>query len=410
MEEEHSVYVEKYDRILPQGQFSLNGDNLVICVTTETSELEGQISKFGPEMGYVTFAGLGLSIICLLLHICASFLTAELQNLSGKNLLSLCFALLGAYVTFLTGMFKPEPSGCKVLAISMYFFYLSSFFWMMVIAFDVCKTLKMATTQLRLTSGSQWRKFALYSTLAWGVPMAFVTIVSILDTIDSVPNPYKPGFGQTNLCWFSNKMALLIYFAVPFAGIMGLNIFLFVFSACMVFDTTQSTSKMTTHSSPKTNFHLYLRLAVIMGLTWITGLAAGFVDKEPVWYIFIILNTLQGLFIFVAFTCTRKVIDGLRNSLCNGNTTRLERPAGLNAANNANTWKFSSKDGNSSVVSNNTKRSHLDLSSPTSTTSSNSVPVESIPSRYGPRSKTMYTVSKQQVSGVTQNSFNGRYY
>ena len=50
------------------------------------------------------------------------------------------------------------------------------------------------------------------------------------------------------------------------------------------------------------------RLAVIMGLTWITGLAAGFVDLEPVWYVFVGLNTLQGLFIFVAFTCNKKVL------------------------------------------------------------------------------------------------------
>ena len=111
---------------------------------------------------------------------------------------------------------------------------------------------------------------------------------------------------MTELCWFSNKMALLVYFAVPFAGVMGLNIFLFVFSACMVYDTTRATSKMAT-CGPRTNFHLYLRLAVIMGLTWITGLAAGFVDLEPVWYVFVGLNTLQGLFIFVAFTCNKKV-------------------------------------------------------------------------------------------------------
>ena len=32
-EEKHSVYVEKYDRVLEEGEFSMNGDNLVICVT-----------------------------------------------------------------------------------------------------------------------------------------------------------------------------------------------------------------------------------------------------------------------------------------------------------------------------------------------------------------------------------------
>ena len=272
-----------------------------------------------------------------------------------------------------------------------------------MIAFDVCRTLKIATTQLRLTTGSQWRKFAIYSTLGWGLPLAFTTVVTLMDTMEGIPTDYKPGFGLTALCWFSKKMALLIYFALPFAGIMGVNIFLFVFSACMVFDTTQSTAKMTTSCGPRTNFYLYMRLAIIMGLTWIIGLAAGFVDKEALWYVFIAFNTLQGLFIFVAFTCTRKVFDSLRDCC------RSQDPS------HRSTWRLSKESG-SMVQTVSTKKSQVDMS-PTLVKDSGSVASGStensptlVPSRYGSRSKTMYTVSKQQVSGVTQNSFNGRYY
>ena len=81
--------------------FGVLGDNLVLCVTA--SDANKQIAKFGPQMGYVTFVCLGISIICLSLHIFASFVTSELQNLSGKNLLSLCFALLGGYISFIAG-------------------------------------------------------------------------------------------------------------------------------------------------------------------------------------------------------------------------------------------------------------------------------------------------------------------
>jgi hypothetical protein len=38
---------------------------------------------------------------------------------------------------------------------------------------------------------------------------------------------------------------------------------------------------------------LYLRLALLMGLTWISGVVAGGLDLEPVWYVFLVLNTLQ---------------------------------------------------------------------------------------------------------------------
>ena len=40
---------------------------------------------------------------------------------------------------YFSGMFNKGPLSCKVLAVAMYFFYMSSFFWMMIIAFDVCK-------------------------------------------------------------------------------------------------------------------------------------------------------------------------------------------------------------------------------------------------------------------------------
>ena len=114
-------------------------------------------AKFSPIMGYVTFACLGVSLVCLLLHLVISLIAPELQNLSGKNLSSLSVALVGAYSSFLANMFTRDLNtmSCFLLAVSMYYFYLSAFFWMLNIAFDVARTLKQATTELRLTSGQK---------------------------------------------------------------------------------------------------------------------------------------------------------------------------------------------------------------------------------------------------------------
>ena len=123
---------------------------------------------------------------------------------------------------FFSGMFNKGPLSCKVLAVAMYFFYMSSFFWMMIIAFDVCKTLKMATTQLRLTTGSQWRKFSLYSTVAWGLPVAFVTVVTILDHVEAMPEAFKPG----NFLFLNNKKHYFDLGLIPdpkMADILGLK-------------------------------------------------------------------------------------------------------------------------------------------------------------------------------------------
>ena len=164
-----------------------------------------------------------------------------------------------------------------------------------------------------------------------------------------------------------------------------------------------------------------------MGLTWITGLVAGFVNLTPMWYAFVAFNTLQGLVIFLAFTCTRKVWVGVKGTLCGlhsqdlGGNTSQNRGQGSSSRNSSHNNKWARDI--SAVSSQGTKKSHLDLSGPGSIASSQESPggvpgggvpspsaAINIPSRYGPRSTTMYTVSKQQATSLTQHSFDGRYY
>ena len=147
------------------------------------------------------------------LHNSATSQAPELQNLSGKNLFSLCLALLGGYTCFMANMFRsgeegdsdsspsisaPPSFGCVVLAVTMYYFFLASFFWMMSIAVDVCRTLRQASTQLRLTAGAQWKKFCLYSLVSWVVPLALAVVAVAIDANQaSVPESMRPHFGES---------------------------------------------------------------------------------------------------------------------------------------------------------------------------------------------------------------------
>lgn len=318
--ENNSVYVPAYDKTYPDGQFWLSLDGVYIC---RPSDVFSGTDKFSPVMGYVTFACLGVSLLCLVVHLIISCIAPELQNLSGKNLFSLSLALVGAYTSFLANMFTNDIShiSCLVLAVLMYYFYLSAFFWMLNIGFDVARTLKLATTELRLTSGAQWGKYLVYSFVGWVVPAIMVAGAVVIDVMDfkEIPDMFKPGFGGSNigLCWFSRRSSLLIYFVIPFSIIMSLNLVFFLSSACIVWETTRSSAKITT-SGPKTNFYLYLRLSVLMGLSWIAGVVAGGLDIEQVWYVFLVLNTLQGLFILVFFSCSKKVVSSVKERVCGG--------------------------------------------------------------------------------------------
>jgi len=86
-----------------------------------------------------------------------------------------------------------------------------------------------------------------------------------------------------------------------------------------------------------------------MGISWIMGIVAGFVDVPILWIIFILFNTLQGLFIFIAFTCTSKVRKVLKTKLCSGSS-----PSPANAS---WTWSGIGTSGNKNGMARHTSSS-----------------------------------------------------
>ena len=54
------------------------------------------------------------------------------------------------------------------------------------------------------------------------------------------------------------------------------------------------------------------QVSTLMGFTWIFGFVAAFVGEGWMWYVFIVLNSLQGVYIFVAFIANHRVWKLLR--------------------------------------------------------------------------------------------------
>ena len=123
----------------------------------------------------------------------------------------------------------------------------------------------------------------------------------------------KPGFGRSSigLCWFHNKLALRVFFVAPISVIIVGNILMFLHCCWLLWRTGR-----TAPAGRGENAWLHLRLLCMMGLSWLVGLLAGWLDTvQPLWFIFLLLNALQGLFILVFFTCTKKTFCSIRDRL-----------------------------------------------------------------------------------------------
>ncbi|XP_033609011.1 uncharacterized protein LOC111868622 isoform X2 [Cryptotermes secundus] len=246
-------------------------------------------------MEYITLVGLSVSVACLVLHLAISSGTPRLRNLPAMNLASLCVALLLFYCSFLvTRVVDDLP--CVELAVVRYYSLLANYCWLLVISFDVWNAIRRSTKKLQLSSGTKWKRFAVYSAFGWVGPILIITFFFSLDNFS--PSHHLRG------CWFSEGRHVLGFVVAPLGIVMTLNVAFFTWTAYLIYSTK---SRMENRSTARTQLCLFVRLSVIMGLTWITGLVATTLNIPVMWYVFVILNTLQGLFIFVSFSCTEKV-------------------------------------------------------------------------------------------------------
>ena len=312
----NSIFLLDQQQLLNETDYTMNGSRALVC-----SKYEAISAKFSSIEAHLTITGITISIVCLALHLIAFLMLPEMKNMSGKNLASLSFCLLLGYVCFIVRSFSwiiSSPLACSIIGVVMYHSFLSSFLWTNILSFDVCRTLRLASTRLKVASGKQMSRYIVYASYALLISSISSALVLCLD-LD--PPRYftesdfdlRPHFQQGS-CWFQNRLSLLIFFVAPVAIILLINFVLFILTSVIIVKTSASTAsafKSQSSSQARRDFPLYVRLSVLMGLTWITGLIASLIDHQIFWLFFIFLNTLQGLFIFINFTCaakTRKAI------------------------------------------------------------------------------------------------------
>lgn len=61
-----------------------------------------------------------------------------------------------------------------------------------------------------------------------------------------------------------------------------------------------------------------------MGISWVFGFVAAFTDMQAFHVIFILLNSTQGIFIFLAFGCNDRVIEMWRSKYTKQKLTSMK--------------------------------------------------------------------------------------
>lgn len=246
----------------------------------------------------ITIVGCAISIFCLFVTIVVyGVLWRYVKSDRSVVLVNLCVVLLLAYVVFLAGVSRTENEiACKVVSALLHYLFLVVFFLMLCEGLDI-----FISIVIIFPIKSVLVKLLI---MAYGAP-AIVVAVSLGVRLE--------GYGGPDTCWLSLKDGLVWAFIGPALAALLAN---FVFVALVIRALLSSTHLLTKsqRERAKSIVKAICVMTPILGLTWVFGVF--YVNEETVafQYLFLIFNTLQGLFIFI-FHCllSKQVRDGLKS-------------------------------------------------------------------------------------------------
>ncbi|KAK2156936.1 hypothetical protein LSH36_202g10040 [Paralvinella palmiformis] len=265
------------------------------------------VFKFGAGLGYLTLVGNCLSMVGLSVLLTVYAAVGCLRNTPGKCLMSLAASLLISQLLFTVAADQTDAGiVCVLVAIVEHYLFLAYAIWMNVMAFDVWRAFRIGSPSYRASAKSRAKTFALYSLYAWIAPFPVVTLSVLADQFEL---GVRPRYGQ-QFCWISDRRALLWFFGLPLGGVVLANSVFFLCTLHNIRVTSAATACLRRPSdvtSSRRRLVLYVRLAVVMAMTWLSGFLAALVDHVILWYAFTLANAFQGLYICAAFVFTEKV-------------------------------------------------------------------------------------------------------
>nr|XP_018896108.1 PREDICTED: latrophilin Cirl-like isoform X8 [Bemisia tabaci] len=257
----------------------------------------------------ITYIGCIISILCLMLAVITFQIFRGLKCDRVTIHKNLCACLLIAELLFLVGISRTDQQFlCGAIAAALHFFFLCAFAWMFLEGFQLY-------VMLIEVFEAEKSRVCWYYTFGYGVPLLIVLTSCLIDPLS---------YGTNRYCWLRADNFFIFSFVGPVVIVILANVVFLSMAIYMMcrHSNTSVTMKSKEHSrlasasgkeesalQSKLQSHLaWLRGAIVLvfllGLTWTFGLL--YLNEESVImaYIFTVLNSLQGLFIFV-FHCVQ---------------------------------------------------------------------------------------------------------
>ncbi|XP_029641985.1 probable G-protein coupled receptor Mth-like 3 [Octopus sinensis] len=256
---------------------------------------------------YVSLIGTMISVIALAVFFIMYLVLPPLRNLSGQINASFALSLFIADSCFLIVLLAGElPGFCHWFAVCIQYSFLASFFWMNVISISVCISICHRTAHHVMLLNKN-RTFLLCSLYAWFTPLLIIMPALLLDKYDPT-SKFAPQYGRGTFCWMNTPLSILIFFDIPMAVIIFINIIVYIRTASEI---CKARAVIKTQPRKQTMFTIIInmKLCCLTGAMWIFGYISITSDVQFLRTLYVLLNATFGLWVACCFLCTKTVAN-----------------------------------------------------------------------------------------------------
>ncbi|XP_047294685.1 adhesion G protein-coupled receptor E2 isoform X14 [Homo sapiens] len=272
-------------------------DTSTICRCTHLSSFAVLMAHYDvqeedPVLTVITYMGLSVSLLCLLLAALTFLLCKAIQNTSTSLHLQLSLCLFLAHLLFLVAI---DQTGhkvlCSIIAGTLHYLYLATLTWMLLEALYLFLTARNLTV-VNYSSINRFMKKLMFP-VGYGVPAVTVAISAA-----SRPHLY----GTPSRCWLQPEKGFIWGFLGPVCAIFSVNLVLFLVTLWILKNRLSSlNSEVSTLRNTRMLAFKATAQLFILGCTWCLGILQVGPAARVMAYLFTIINSLQGVFIFLVY-------------------------------------------------------------------------------------------------------------
>ncbi|XP_039107500.1 adhesion G protein-coupled receptor E1-like, partial [Hyaena hyaena] len=256
-----------------------------LAIIMASGELTTEFSLY-----IISHVGLIVSLVCLVLAIATFLLCRGIRNQNTYLHLHLCVCLFLAEALFLAGVDKTDnQTGCAVIAGFLHYLFLACFFWTLVEA--VMLFLMVRNLKVMNYFSSRNIKMWYFCAFSYGLSGLVVAISAVVQ---------PQGYGMHNRCWLNPSTGFIWSLLGPVCVIITINFILLTCTLCILRQKLSSVNAeiSTLKDTRLLTFKAFAQL-FILGCSWVLGIFQIGPVARIMAYLFTIVNSLQGTFIFI---------------------------------------------------------------------------------------------------------------